>query len=118
MNTKTSPMERMTAHYRTKISGEMRKLHVPEWDMDIYYKDANTLQEEAKLIELAQKGKTVEALVETLIVKARNQDGTKMFKMADKITMMNEVDPNVFIRVVGEMNAANAESNVEIAEKN
>jgi hypothetical protein len=32
--------------------------------------------------------------------------------------MMNEVDPGVLIRVVGEMNSANAESNIEFAEKN
>jgi len=114
----TNPLDKMTSHFRTKISGEMRKVHVEEWDVDIWYKEVNTLQEESKLIELAQKGKTVEALVETLITKSRNADGTKMFKKLDKITMMNEVDPGVLIRVVGEMNDANDESNIEIAEKN
>lgn len=109
-------IDKMTSHFRTKISGDMMKCNVPEWDMDIWYKSSNTLAEEATLIELAQKGKTVEALVETLITKARNADGSKMFKKADKITMMNEVDPTVLIRVVGEMNSN--ESNVEFAEKN
>lgn len=109
-------IDKMTSHFRTKISGDMERVNVPEWEMDIWYKPSNTLAEEANLIELAQKGKTVEALVETLITKARNADGTKMFKKADKITMMNEVDPIVLIRVVGEMNAN--DSNVEFAEKN
>ena len=31
---------------------------------------------------------------------------------------MNEADPNVVIRVTGEINSANADSNMEIAEKN
>lgn len=99
-------LEKATAHFRNKIGGEMRKIHVPEWECDIYFKTSNTLKEEAKLIELAQQGKTVEALVETLITKARNQDGSKMFTMPDKMVFMNEVDPQVIIRVVGDMNVA------------
>lgn len=114
----TNAIDKMTAHFRNKISGDMEKIDVPEWDLEIYFKSANTLQEQSKLIELARAGKTVEALVETLIMKARNADGTKMFKMADRITMMNEVDPNVLIRVVGTMGAANDEFTVESAEKN
>ncbi len=102
-------IENATKHFRQRISGKMHKIHVPEWDSDIWFKEANTLKEEAKLIELAQQGKTVEALVETLIMKARNEDGTKMFNMPDKVVFMNEVDPQVIIRVVGEMNIQAAE---------
>lgn len=112
-------IEKATAHYRARISGGMKKIHVPEWECDIWFKDVNTLKEESRLIELAQKGQTVEALVETLIMKARNEDGSKMFGVADKVTFMNEVDPNVVIRVVGEMSlAANADTSLEAAEKN
>lgn len=102
-------LERATAHFRNKISGAMGKVVVPEWDCTIWFKESNTLKEESKLIELAQQGKTVDALVETLIVKARNEDGTKMFGPMDKVVFMNEVDPNVVIRVVGEMNIVTAE---------
>lgn len=113
-----NPIDKMTGHFRTKISGEMRKIHIEEWDMDIWYKSTNTLEEEGKLVELAQAGKTIEALVETFIMKARAEDGTKMFTKMQKPVFLNEVDPAVFIRVVGEMNDANDESNVEFAEKN
>lgn len=102
-------LEKATAHFRTKIGGDMKKVNVPEWECDIFYKASNTLKEQSKLIELAQQGKTVEALVETLIIKARNEDGTKMFTMPDKITFMNEVDPKVIIRVVSEMNESSDE---------
>lgn len=108
-----SPIDKMTGHFRTKISGDMSKVYVDEWDMPIWYKPSNTLSEEAELVKLAQEGKTVEALVATLITKARNEDGTKMFKKVDKVTMMNEVDPSVLIRVVGEMNV---ESTVDFEE--
>lgn len=111
-----NPMEKITAHFRNKIAGEMQSIVVPEWDTTIYYKQTATLKEQSKIVELAQQGKTVEALVETLITKARNQDGTKMFKPADKTVFLHEVDPDVVIRVVGEMNQA--EDTQETVEKN
>ena len=89
-----------TAHFRTKL----RVIDVPEWGSKIWYKPVTTLKEQSKLVELAQQNKPVEALVETLIMKARNEDGSKMFTMPDKVVFMNEVDPAIIIRVVGEMN--------------
>ena len=114
----TKPLDKMTAHFRNKISGDLKSIKVPEWDLEIFFKTTNTLQEESRLIQLAQEGKTIEALVETLIVRARNEDGTKMFKLADKPTFMNEVDPQVLIRVTGEMNTFDDEDTVENLEKN
>lgn len=117
MTNKTNPIEKITAHFRSKISGEMSSIYVEEWDLKIFFKPANTLQEEGKLIELARQGKTVEALVETLIMKARNEDGTRMFTPADRTVFLNEVDPQVLIRVVGDMNVQGL-TQVEEAEKN
>jgi hypothetical protein len=113
-------LDQATSHFRNKISGEMKSITVPEWgDIKIYFKNAITLKEQSKLIELASQGKQVEALVESFIVKARNEDGTKMFSMVDKVTLMNEVDPNVIIRIVGEINLATEdESDLEKVEKN
>ncbi len=113
-----SVLDTATAHFRTKISGDMTHITVPEWgDAKIYFKSSNTLTEESRLLNLAQQGKTVEALVETLITKARKEDGSKMFTIHDKATSMNEVDPSVVIRVCGEMNQS-LDSNLEIVEKN
>lgn len=112
-------LERATSHFRAKISGDMNYINVPEWETKIYFKNTISLKEQSKLVELASQGKTVEALVETLIVKARNEDGTKMFTIMDKPTFMNEVDPNVMIRVVGEINSeSNQETDLEKVEKN
>jgi len=114
----TKVLDKATAHFRAKISGDMGKVHVPEWETDIWFKPSNTLKEEAKMIELAQAGKTVEALVETLLIRARNQDGSKMFTQFDKATMMNEVDPAVLIRVVSEINNSAELANQGELEKN
>jgi hypothetical protein len=112
-------LEKATAHFREKVGGELKHVYVPEWETKIYFKNTISLKEQSKLIELAQQGKTTEALVESLIVKARNEDGSKMFMMPDKVTMMNEVDPSVLIRIVGEINEATAqEEDLEKVEKN
>jgi hypothetical protein len=112
-------LENATAHFRNRIGGKMSSVYVPEWETSIWFKASITLREQSKMIELSQAGKTVEALVESLIVKARNEDGTKMFNMADKMVLLNEVDPNVIIRVVGEINSANSDiESFEDIEKN
>lgn len=112
-------LDKATSHFREKLSADMQSVYVPEWDAKIYFKASVTLKEQSKLIELATQGKTVEALVETLIVKARNEDGTKMFAMPDKMIFMNEVDPNVIIRVVSEINEQSyQEQDMEKVEKN
>jgi hypothetical protein len=113
-------LEKATAHFRDKISADMKYVVVPEWDnQKVYFKNAITLKEQSKLIDLASQGKQVEALVESLIVKARNEDGTKMFNLTDKPTLMNEVDPNIIIRLVAEINTVTEmESDLERVEKN
>jgi hypothetical protein len=112
-------LDKATAHFRNQISAEMKFIEVKEWDCKVFYKAATSLKEEGKILELSQQGKSVEALVESLIIRARNEDGTKMFNFADKAALLNEVDPKVLIRIVGEMNSISAEElDLENAEKN
>ena len=115
----TTALDKITKHFKEKLSADMGMTHVPEWDLKIYFKTSITLKEQSKLIELAQAGKTTEALVETLITKARNEDGSKMFNPLDKSVFMNEADPSILIRVVGEINQVSAvETDLDEVEKN
>jgi hypothetical protein len=109
-------LDKAPAQFRNKISGEMRKIEVPEWECNIWVKNSATLREESMILELSLQGKSVEALVESIIVKARNEDGTKMFGMPDKVTFMNEVDPQIIIRVAADIN--NIPMSMDEAEKN
>lgn len=103
-------------HFTEKLSGGLQKITVPEWKTDIYYKAAYPFAVESKIINLQQQGKTVEALVESLVTKALDPEGKPMFNRADKVTLMNEADPNVLLRVCGELN--NAVSEYEDVAKN
>jgi len=110
-------LQRATAHFREQLNNPMEQIDVPEWGTRIWFKRVTTLKEESKVMELSQQGKTVEALIESIIMRARNEDGTKMFTMPDKITMMNEIDPKVIIRIAGAMNGIALDSMDDI-EKN
>jgi hypothetical protein len=111
-------LDKATAHFRNQISGDMRTIEVPEWETKIYFKSVTNLREEGKILELNQQGKSVEAVVESIIIRARNEDGTKMFTVADKMVMLNEVDPKVLIRIVGEMNNVEVDLDSAQVEKN
>jgi len=111
-----SVLDNVKSHYKSKLSGELQKISVPEWQTDIYYKGAHPFSVESKIIELQQAGKTVEALVESIILKALDPEGKPLFHKFDKVTLMNEADPNVLMRVAAVLNSTTSE--YEQVEKN
>lgn len=114
--TKLNVLAKATEHYANRIK-EMNSFEVPEWDCKIYYRPVTTLAQESQVIELARQNKTVEAMVVTIINKARHEDGTPMFNKHDKVTMLNEVDPNVVLRIAEQINGG-ALPKIEELEKN
>lgn len=109
-------LQKATSHFRTQLDGTMRELDVPEWECKVYYYPTSSFKDESSVLKLQQEGKTVEALVQSLIVKCRNADGSKMFQSADRVTMMNEVDPKVIIRIASVINSD--EYSIDDVEKN
>lgn len=107
-NKKVSVLNNARSHFKSALAQDMMSIDVPEWDTKVYFKAATSFAVEQKIIELHSKGALVEAMIETLIAKALNEDGTRMFVPADKPVLMREVDPEVIIRVVADMNTAKA----------
>ena len=102
-------MNKATKHFKSQLGGELQKLTVPEWETDIYYRPVSSFATEAKIIELQQGGKVVEALVESLIAKALTPEGTPMFSRMDKTSLMTEVDPKVILRVCTVLNSGHSD---------
>ena len=112
-------LDNIKGHFKNKLNGELLKTTVPEWKTDIYYKPVYSFAVESKIIELQTQGKTVEALVESIIAKALTMDGKAMFGKFDKVSLMNDVDPQVLIRIATVINNATTEyQKPEIVEKN
>lgn len=105
-----SVLQNAQQHYKQQLAGGLQTVEVPEWDATVYFKPAATFAQQSKIIELTQKGELVEAMVETLMQRALDADGNKMFKFADRVILMNQVDPEVIIRVVTAINNTKAEA--------
>ena len=68
-------------------------------------------------MDLATKGNLVDALVETLIVKAKDANGKRLFTDADRVKLLNEADPAVIIKIAGAINNAKLNITAEDAAK-
>ena len=104
-----SIMDNIGKHYQSSIAGEMKKIHVEEWGTDIYCRTTYPLKDEA--------GKTIEAVVESIIVKSRDKDGKRLFHDADRIKLMNEADPLVVVKVGTAINNAKISGDQETIAK-
>jgi len=98
-------MAKATQHFKEQMSAGMKKVEVPEWETTLYFKPLVSFAQEQSVIQLHSEGKQVEALVQTLITRACDEDGKRVFTAADKVELMNRVDPNVILRIVNQMNA-------------
>lgn len=104
-------IDRATAHFQEVLAqGLSGPIAVPEWDAEVYYKPASTMAEQTKISELAAAGKTTEALVVGLIMRARDENGDLLFSMGDKARLMNAVDPNIILKIVTQMNTDEEEA--------
>ena len=103
----SSILDKATQHFQNRVSGVMEYILVPEWSEDkneplkIYFKPMNLI-EQNKIYKYVTDG-SLESLVETLIVRSRNEDGSKMFKPVERSVFMHKVDPKVITRICNEM---------------
>ena len=108
-------LARAKTHWRDKLVAPMESVVVPEWDATIYFKPT-TLAQRNRIFKYVNDG-SLESLVETLIIRALDGDGKKLFNNNDKKALMESVDPDVIVRVINAMNEE-PETTVEDARKN
>ena len=73
-------------------------------DKDISLADIAKLAGIKEYVEPVKHSKKAEALVESIITKARDKEGNKVFVDADRVKLMNEADPLVVVRVATTIN--------------
>ena len=103
-------------HFKTKLTDKLECIDVPEWETKIYFKGSATLKQTEEVVALHRENKVAEALAQTLVSRALNEDGTKMFTIADKFDLMNSVDPEVITTVASHI--LNSEPEAVDIEKN
>jgi hypothetical protein len=91
-----SPLaEAIAAHWAAM---QRQSIEVPEWGCTVWF-DPLTLAERDKL----RHAQGNEALAETLILKAEDEAGTKLFTKADKPQLMHGAAPATVARVAERM---------------
>jgi len=104
-----SVLQKAKQHYHSTMSGEMKSIKVEEWDETVYFKPNANFAQQGKILELHNKGKIAEALVETLMQRALTAEGKRMFNFGDKDTLLREVDPEIIVRIVSIINGTEKE---------
>lgn len=108
-----SVLNKAKEHYTNQISGELRSVEVPEWETTVYFKTTQNFAAQQKILQLSNEGKVVEALVETLIVKALDADGKRIFKSGDRDVLMRQVDPEIILKVCTAINKADSDDSLD-----
>ena len=84
----------------------IKKIEVAEWGEEgkplIIYCSPFTLGEKRNLFKGA-KNDDLGVLVDAIVLKAKDSEGNKIFKLDDKLTLLNNADANVIARVATEM---------------
>ncbi len=102
-------------HWRDKLVAPMESVVVPEWDTTIFFKPT-TLAQRNTIFRYVNDG-SLESLVQTLIIRALDEDGKRLFSNADKKDLMEKVDPDVIVNIISAMNDE-PETTIEDARKN
>ena len=98
-----SVIDRVTNHFESQ---EIKKIEVAEWGEEgqslVIYCSPFTLAEKRNLFKGARTD-DLGVLVDAVMLKAKDKDGNKIFKLDDKHTLLNKADPDVIARVATEM---------------
>ena len=111
-----SVLNKAKKHFHSLNSGDLNSIEIPEWETTVYWKSGGlNFASQSKVIELTNAGKTAEALVEMLVLRAIDSDGKKMFKQVEKNEIMREVDPDIILKIVTAMGETEEDINPDDA---
>jgi len=109
-----SVIDRVKEHFESQ---GVKKIEVAEWGEEgqplVIYSKPFTMAEKRNLFKGA-KNDDLGVLVDAIMLKARDKDGNKIFKLDDKQVLLNNADPEVIARVATEILNTNT---LEDAEK-
>jgi hypothetical protein len=118
---------RARSHFRAFRTVEtLQKIHVPEWDLDVYYWPKMSVEEAREVRRFMRMapggeglsaGALIEASVAQVVYRARDQSGVRIFSDADAEPLSTDTDSDVIRRIALEMGFSSGES-LEDAEKN
>ena len=98
-----SVIDRVKEHFESQ---GVKKIEVAEWGEEgqplVIYCSPFTLAEKRNLFKGARQD-DLGVLVDAIMLKARDKDGNKLFKLEDKQTLLNNADPEIIASVATQM---------------
>ena len=92
-------IDRVKAHFESK---GVKTIEVAEWGEEgkplMIYSQPMTLAETRNLFKGA-KNDDLGVMVDVIVLKAKDSEGNKIFKLDDKLVLLNNADPSVIARV-------------------
>tara|TARA_R110000787_G_scaffold127474_1_gene238929 strand:+ start:163 stop:498 length:336 start_codon:yes stop_codon:yes gene_type:complete len=98
-----SVIDRVKDHFESQ---GVKQINVAEWGEEgqplVIYSTPMSLAEKRNLFKSA-KDNDLGVMVDVIVLKGKDKDGNKMFKLDDKQVLMNKADPEVVARVAGDI---------------
>jgi hypothetical protein len=93
-------INRVRAHFDALAP---KVITVPEWGNLQIHATPVTVSEQKRIYGGKTDVDPYEIVVETIIIKSKNEKGEPLFTIADRPALMNRADPAVLARVAGEI---------------
>jgi hypothetical protein len=98
-----SVIDRVKDHFESK---GIKKIEVAEWGEEgkplVIYCKPFTLAEKRNLFKGAKQD-DLGVLVDAIVLKAKDEEGNKLFKLDDKKVLLNNADPDIIAKVATDM---------------
>ncbi len=107
MSTGDALLSKATQHFREQLQNKSESIEVSEWGETIHYRPMNGKQRDA-ILKYINAGQLMEAYVESIVLRSRDEDGKLMFKPIHRRELMTKVDPDIIQRIATEMNTLDA----------
>lgn len=103
-----SAIDQLTEHYQAKLGQAPRRLEVSLGGgvkpFIAWVRPSINLQKRAEIVELANSGKSADAMALTLIYKLIDEEGDPVFKKADRLALIKRTDPETLAEIVEDIN--------------
>lgn len=93
-------IEKIKAEY---ASVAKQSVHVPEWDVDIYFKRITTEELDVSAAETPDGVSATHSNARLVVLKALDENGKRLFSNEDAPALVSSADPKVINRIAAEM---------------
>lgn len=98
-----SLIESIKQDFTSHVQDNVREIKVPEWNDATIYVYPMNLEQQERLAKLIEKQEMFEAVVEIIVMRAKDEKGVPYFGPKDKEVLRKQSRPEVLARVAEEI---------------